>query len=212
MKAVLFDLDGVLIDTEGTYTRFWSYVDRQYPTGVENFALSIKGSTLANILSTYFPEAETQSRIRHELAEFEADMQCDIFEGVAELLEALKRSNIPAAIVTSSSTRKMERLFSRLKGFKDCFDLVITDEDIVHSKPDPEGYLLAARRLGVDAHDCAVFEDSVAGVIAGHNAGAFVIGVSTTNTPDKLTPYADTVIGSMKDALSALGIAARSAD
>lgn len=204
MKAVLFDLDGVLVDTEGIYTAFWSGVDDRYPTGVDNFALAIKGNTLDNILSTYFPDTEIQGRIRKELADFEANMQYQLFDGVTDLLAHLKAHKIPAAIVTSSSRRKMGHLFSRLDGFRDYFADVITDEDITHSKPDPEGYLLAAGRLGAAPEDCAVFEDSVAGVKAGQAAGAFVVGVATTNTPDKLSPYADIVIGSMSDALAAL--------
>lgn len=212
VKAVLFDLDGVLTDTEGTYTQFWSEVDRRYHTGIDNFALVIKGNTLDNILATYFPDNDTQMSIRHDLAVFEAKMQYRLFDGVLPLLDFLKSNNIPAAIVTSSNRLKMEGLFAQLPGFREHFHAVITDEDITHSKPDPEGYILAAHRLGVDPALCAVFEDSVAGVCAGKASGAFVVGVATTNTPDKLCDIADIVIGSMDEALAALRRAARRAD
>ncbi len=212
INAVLFDLDGVLTDTEGTYTQFWSDVDRRYHTGIDNFALVIKGNTLDNILSTYFPDPDTQRLIRADLADFEAKMRYQLFDGVLPLLDVLKCNNIPAAIVTSSNSVKMDGLFAQLPGFRENFAAVITDEDISRSKPDPEGYILAAKRLGVDPTLCAVFEDSVAGVMAGKASGAFVVGVATTNTPDKLCDIADIVIGSMGEALAALRRAARRAD
>ncbi len=198
--AALFDLDGVLIDSETTYTEIWEDIDRRFPTGIANFALRIKGTTLPDILSTYYPDLEMRSEVVELLKKSEDDMAYPLFDGVIDFLDELKANDIPAAIVTSSNARKMERLFASLPGFRDYFDAVITDADVTHSKPHPEGYLSAAGRLGRNpGRHCFVFEDSLAGLAAGNAAGASVIALSTTNPADMLAGRAHRVIGSFRE-------------
>lgn len=192
--AALFDLDGVLVDTETIYTEFWSGIDRMFPTGVVDFAHAIKGTTLPQILGRYFPNQDVQAEIHAMLKRQEEDMEYRLFDGVKEFLTELRACGIPAAIVTSSSLKKMSKLFASLPGLADCFDAVITDGDVSRSKPDPEGYLLAASRLGREGCECYVFEDSFAGLEAGRRAGAKVVALATTNPYDSLTGKADAVI------------------
>ncbi len=135
--AALFDLDGVLIDTEGLYTDIWSEIEHAHPTGIDNFAIKIKGSTLKRILTTYYPDSDEQAEIIAMLNEREEKMLYTLFEGVEAFLADLKRHNIPAAIVTSSNAPKMERLFGMISGLRDFFAAVITDKDVSRSKPDP---------------------------------------------------------------------------
>lgn len=195
MKAALFDLDGVLIDTEPTYTRIWSDIESHFPTGYADFAYRIKGTTLPHILNTYFAP-ENHPEVMRLLEQAEREMDYVLFDGVGDFLEALVRTGIPAAIVTSSGDDKMERLFASLPGFRDFFGEVITDSRVSRSKPDPEGYILAARSLGVDPADSYVFEDSFNGLRAGRDAGATVVALSTSNPSDTLVPLADDVIAS----------------
>ena len=108
MKAALFDLDGVLVDTEGIYTEFWSAMDRLYPTGVPGFSMVIKGSTLDTILNTYFPDKAIQDDIVARLKEFERTMPYRMFPGVPELLKRLRDRGFKIAIVTSSNLLKMK--------------------------------------------------------------------------------------------------------
>lgn len=197
MNAALFDLDGVLIDTEPTYTRIWSNIESHFPTGYADFALRIKGTTLPHILSTYFAP-ENHAEVVRMLEQAERSMEYELFEGVTDFLQALAEASIPAAIVTSSGDDKMERLFASLPGFRSFFGDVITDSRVRHSKPDPEGYILAARSLGADPADCYVFEDSFNGLRAGRAAGATVIALSTSNPAHSLAPLADAVIASFK--------------
>ena len=103
-----------------------------------------------------------------------------------EFLGELKDAGIPAAIVTSSDNVKMDFLFKRHPEFKDYFAAIITGSMVEHSKPDPEGYLLGASKIGVAPEDCFVFEDSLQGVEAGARSGAAVIAVATTNSREKL--------------------------
>lgn len=192
--AALFDLDGVLVDTETVYTEFWSEMDRLFPTGVDNFAHVIKGSTLPKILSTYFHSEADRDEIRRLLKEQEENMRYVIFDGVMDFLRDLRAHGIPAAIVTSSGDKKMKRLFATNPGFREMFATVITDSDVSRSKPDPEGYLLGASRLGRKGEECFVFEDSFAGLEAGRRAGATIVALATTNPRSSLTGKADAVI------------------
>lgn len=198
--GALFDLDGVLIDSEGIYTEFWHDIDMVYPTGVENFEYVIKGNTLGAILDTYFPDVEVRGYILDRLREHELTMRYVCFDGVEAFLRALRERNVPTAIVTSSNGVKMKHLFESLPVLADLIDVVITENDVTRSKPDPQGYNIAAGRLGLEPCQCVVFEDSLAGVEAGRRAGGAVVGIATTNPEERLIPWADIVIDSVADA------------
>lgn len=192
--AVLFDLDGVLVDSEGIYTEFWEEIDRRYPTGVKDFAHVIKGNTLARILGTYFPDESIRRSILVELKRQEEEMVYRLFPGVDRLVMSLKEASVPTAIVTSSNAAKMRHLFNAVPLLRDNIDTIITEEDVTNSKPNPEGYLKASERLGVDPSHAVVFEDSLAGIEAGRRAGAVVVGVATTNPRSTIENLADVTV------------------
>lgn len=191
--GVLFDLDGVLIDSEGLYTEFWEQVDKIYPTHVENFAYVIKGNALFKILNTYFSQEVHQDIIKR-VHDFENNIVYPIYDGVIDFLSQLKENNIPAAIVTSSDNVKMESLYKQHPGFREYFSAIITGSDVTKSKPDPQGYLLAAKAIGRNASDCYVFEDSMQGLEAGMASGATVIGLTTSNSSERLKGKAHELI------------------
>ncbi len=199
LKAVLFDLDGVLLDTEGIYTDFWSGIDSRFPTGVDNFAAVIKGNTLTNILATYFPDTTVQTQIKHLLVEQELNMPYRMFPGAIELIEGLRDMGINTAVVTSSTLAKMKNVFRTLPRFAQAVDTLVTDEDVTASKPDPQGYLIAARRLGAGAGEFIVVEDSMAGLEAGRRSGAFVAGIATTNPMEAVRPACDLAVDAIAD-------------
>lgn len=197
--AALFDLDGVLIDSESIYTVFWNRMNELFPTGIDNFSYVIKGTTLPQILDRYFPDPKVQAELRVYLKKQEAEMVYRIFPGVERFLKTLKEKGIPTAIVTSSNDAKMKVLFDSLPGFRDYFDVVVTDTDVTRSKPDPQGYMLAAERLGVPSEHCVVFEDSRAGLEAGRRAGGKVVAVATTLTHEDIAGCGDIVIDSFEE-------------
>lgn len=188
--AVLFDLDGVLIDTEGLYTEFWAETGREFGVPSPTFAQDIKGTTLKSILD-YFPGDELKARVMKRIHDFEDTMRYRMFDGVESFLKSLKEAGIPTAIVTSSDEVKMACLFGQLPALRDMVDIVIDASMVTRSKPDPQGYLLAADKLGVDPADCYVFEDSLQGLQAGRSAGATVIGLATTNSAEQVAPLCD---------------------
>lgn len=192
--GVLFDLDGVLLDTESLYTDFWADIDKEFPTGINDFARKIKGNTLTKILTQYFPDKVLQQELIRRINEFEDNMPYRVFDGVGSFLDDLARHEIPAAIVTSSDDTKMSKVYSHLPGFKEHFAAIINGSMVKQSKPDPEGYLMGAKAIGRDIRDCYVFEDSLSGIEAGNRAGATVIALATTLSRDKLNGKAREIL------------------
>ena len=188
-RGVLFDLDGVLIDSEGIYTTFWEAVDRHYPTGVENFAQVIKGSNLHKILHNYFPNDEIREQVSKMLDDFQQDMKYEYFDGAVGLVEMLKRANMRCCIVTSSDNHKMQSLYKQKPEFKDLFHAIVTGEMVANPKPSPECFLLGAEMLDLDIACCTVVEDSINGLKAGMASGARVIGLYTTVSEELIAPY-----------------------
>lgn len=199
VKSVLFDLDGVLIDSEGIYSQFWSDIDRRYPTGVANFAEVIKGSTLSKILNDNFPDAATRAKVKELLVEQEDNMRYLLFPGTEDLLKYLRHNNISCAIVTSSNRAKIEHLLQQQPVLGEYVDTIVTDEDVSVSKPSPEGYLKAAALLGSRPDECIVMEDSINGLKAGRAAGAVVVGLATTNPFEEVASLSNYTFNDISD-------------
>ncbi len=195
----LFDLDGVLIDSESEYTKIWEIVNKEYPTGISSLASRIKGCTLDKILEDHYPDLSVREKVVARLYELEKKMKYSYLPGAEVLLSELRRREIPAALVTSSNDVKMAHLDEELPEIRDFFSYIVTADQISASKPDPEGYLLAAKKIGRDISNCVVFEDSLQGVKAGKNSGAFVIGVAGTLSRDVISPYSDVVVDSLDE-------------
>lgn len=191
--TVLFDFDGVLMDTETLYTRFWDTAGRQF-VDKENFGASIKGQTLTHILSTYFPDPAVQQELVRRLDEYEHDMAYEYMPGAEHFLKALRQEGVKTAVVTSSDQKKMANVYRTHPEFRGYFDCILTSEDFHRSKPDPECFLTAMQRLGAEAADTVVFEDSFFGLEAARAAGAYVVALATTNPREALKGKADRII------------------
>ena len=201
-SAVLFDLDGVIVDTEGQYSLFWKQIGEEYMPGMPDFALAIKGRTLTQIYDTYFPDTADRATITERLNAFERQMDFPYIAGAREFLEALQAQGVPTAIVTSSNCDKMACLYARHPEIKNLVTAVLTAEDARRSKPAPDCYLAAAERLGADISKCIVFEDSPSGLAAGRASGAFVIGVCTSLAATEIEPLCDAYIEDFKERFS----------
>ncbi len=196
--AVLFDLDGVLLDSEGQYSIFWEQMDHEYPTGIQQFASFIKGFHLARILN-YFENEDVRQQVLNKLLEFERHMNYEFFPGALEFVKELRSAGIPMAIVTSSDHKKMQALYSQYPEFPTLFDKIVTGDMVTKAKPDPDCFLMGARQLGMDIKDCIVFEDSRNGLIAGRESGALVIGISTTLDRDTVGQLSDLTLNAVEE-------------
>lgn len=190
--TILFDFDGVIADTEPLYTRFWNVEGMKY-FGEENFGIKIKGQTFKHI-SKYFSSEKDLAKAVHDIDEFERNMPYDLIPGILDFLCELKKKGIPTAIVTSSHDKKMENAWRAHPGLKEMVTTVLTSNDFSASKPDPECFLKAMERLEGRPERTIVFEDSLHGIQAGKNSGAYVIGLPTTFPKEQLEELCDLVI------------------
>jgi HAD superfamily hydrolase (TIGR01509 family) len=180
--AALFDCDGVIIDTEAQYSRFWQMQNERYLPNVPDMYIQIKGTTLRQIYDRWFPDQpELQAQLTRELAAFEAKMHFPYIAGITDFIRELKARGVKTALVTSSDNTKMANVFSEHPDFSNYFDVLVTADKVTRSKPDPQCYIKAAEELGVGRDRCFVFEDSFAGLQAGMSARMKVIGLATTN-------------------------------
>ena len=197
-SIALFDLDGVILDTEGSYTAFWDdYGSRHFSE--KDFGLKIKGQTLVKILDDYFPEENERKSITDAINDFERKMSYPFVPGVENYIKSLKSNGIRTAVVTSSNLLKMENVYRCHPGFKEMFDIILTSEDFSESKPSPYCYLKAMKLFGAGPENCVVFEDSLAGLQAARASGAFVTALTTTNPEEVVRNYADLVIRDFND-------------
>lgn len=194
----LFDLDGVIIDSESEYTKIWQLINLEYPTEYNDLAVRIKGTTLSKILNDYFLPEQHQE-VTNRLHQLENQMQYKYLPFAKEFLITLKSRNFATALVTSSDETKMNRLWAQLPELKDYFLYIVTGDQVSSSKPSPEGYILGAQKINRDPRHCVVFEDSLQGVMAGKNAGAFVVGVAGTLPKETLAPYSQLLIERFSD-------------
>ena len=192
-KAALFDLDGVVFDTEPQYTVFWGSMCRLYHPEHPGLEHEIKGSTLDQIFDRWWagPLESEREAVTQRLNDFEASMNYDYIEGLQEFLAYLRRNGVKTAIVTSSNRQKMDSVYRSRPEPSLLFDDILTSEDFTESKPSPQCYLRAAQRLGAEPQDCVVFEDSFNGLRSGRAAGMFVVGLATTNSREAIAPLSD---------------------
>ena len=194
-KVALFDLDGVVFDTEPQYTVFWGMICREYhpeKPGLEN---SIKGQTLVQIYDKYFADLkDEQAVITRRLNEFEQQMTFEYVAGFEKFVSLLRNDGVKTAVVTSSNRPKMENVYRQRPEFRDYFDAILTSEDFSESKPSPDCYLKGALRFHASPKECVVFEDSFNGLKSGRAAKMAVVGLATTNASEQITPFSDIVI------------------
>jgi HAD superfamily hydrolase (TIGR01509 family) len=208
LKAALFDLDGVVFDTEPQYTVFWGSQCRLYHPEHPGLEHEIKGSTLDQIYGRWWSGELEKEReaVTQRLNEFEAQMDYTYINGLEAFINDLHQHGVKTAVVTSSNKPKMQSVFKARPEFKELFDAILTSEDFAESKPSPDCYLRGAARFGVEPSECVVLEDSFNGLKSGRAAGMFVVGLATTNKKEDISSWSDVQIsdyeGFTYDALS----------
>lgn len=183
--AILFDLDGVLVNSSAVVERHWRRWADRHNVSFEDLAEAIHGRTSAGIIRIMAPHlnAEQEGRIREAEEGIDTD-GLEVYPAANELLRSLP--SYGWAIVTSGNRRTAA---TRLQyGEFPTPPVLVTAEDVQRGKPDPEAFLLAAKRLGVQPEQCVVIEDAPVGIEAARAAGMRVIAVATTHSPQALTP------------------------
>jgi sugar-phosphatase len=182
-RAILFDLDGVLVDSTACVERHWRIWAKRHELDAERILANSHGRRSADTIRAIAPwldaEAEATRLEQTEALDTEGVVTAP---GASELLTALRA--MPWAVVTSGS-HLMASTRLRFTGLPTP-PVLITAEDVHQGKPAPEGYLQAASQLGIDPQHCVVIEDAPPGIEAGRAAQATVIGVATTYPPAAL--------------------------
>lgn len=193
IKAVIFDLDGVIVSTDDCHYCAWKkmadeegiYFDREINNRLRGVSRMASLEIVLEKANREYSEKEKQ-----EMAErknnYYKDLICeltpnDILTGVTEKLDELKENGIKIAIGSSS---KNTPIILKQIGLDNYFDAVSDGNNITHSKPDPEVFLKAAEMLGIAPEDCMIVEDADAGIEAGKRAGMKTLAVQGANGAD----------------------------
>ncbi|GAA0946446.1 HAD family phosphatase [Kribbella koreensis] len=183
LQAVLWDMDGTLVDSEPVWVRVQIAVLAELgATWTAEDSLALVGSDLSDALKVWMaqlPEGliepdELAGRIYGEVIRTLKE-EVEVRPGALELLTGLKAAGIPCALVSASYRTMIEAVLSHLP--PDLFDVVVAGDEVTNGKPHPEPYLTAMAELGVEPANCVVIEDSPGGTQAGTAAGAFVVAV-----------------------------------
>ena len=200
IKAIIFDLDGVIVESEKAHIEAEQQAFLEHGVQISAEGLHKYTGTTAKMmftelikkhkLNTTFEEIFSQKEeILFKLLEQEAEPT----RGVIELLEKLKKRNVKLAIGSSSNKKLIEYVLRKLS-ITHLFDCVVSAENIVHSKPNPEIFLKAAAELGVSPVECAVIEDAKLGVEAAKRAGIKCVGYRNPNSGQQDLSKADMII------------------
>ncbi len=201
--ALIWDLDGVIADTAPFHLRSWRLLAEEngFTFTDEDFRRGFGKRNPEIIQETFGPgftdaESERLSRRKEELFRELAGDSVRPFPGVIELMRSLESGGWKQAIASSTPIENVELLTTALR-IADFFEAVVSDQDVVHGKPDPECFLAAAQRLSVPAKMCVVIEDAVAGVQAAVRAGMKCVAVTNTRSRNELEE-ADLVVDSLQ--------------
>jgi sugar-phosphatase len=178
VTVVLSDLDGVLVDSHASIMRAWRRWGRAHDVEREAIDAVRHGRPTHEIVAALTPELDVAAEAR-ALDLGQADDCGDVvaLPGAADLLRAFAPD---AVAVVTSCTAELADARLRAAGLEPP-PVLVTSDRLRRGKPDPEGYLVAARELGADPAECVVLEDSPAGARAGRDAGMHVVGVLTTH-------------------------------
>ncbi|MBC7765258.1 MAG: beta-phosphoglucomutase [Hyphomonadaceae bacterium] len=204
LKAVIFDLDGVIVSTDDCHYQAWKRMaveeniefDREINERLRGVSrLESLEIILEKASCSYMQEKklEMSNRKNEYYIQLISTLTADnILPGVQNLLDALKRQGIKIAI--GSSSRNSPIILEKI-GLSKAFDAIADGNDIVNSKPDPEVFLLASKRLGVSPEHCLVIEDAASGVEAALGANMKVLGIGGAALCDQATFKAQSLEG-----------------
>lgn len=183
VKAVLFDLDGTLVDSMWMWKsidiEFLNKYGIEFPEDLQSKIEGMSFSETAIYFKNRFQLTDSIEQIKEEWNQMAGEKyknEVPLKEGALDLLMYLKNNNIPAGIATSNSRELVDLVIEKL-GIMEYFQSIRTSCEVNSGKPSPDIYLLVAKDLGVNVEQCLVFEDVISGVMAGKNAGMKVCAV-----------------------------------
>lgn len=186
----IFDLDGTIVDSTAHYRETWRELIREFGAD-DDPEMYLRRATRDNfrtLLGSELTEQELEEHVARQAEMGSARMRADgvqAHHGMLDLIRGLHEGNVKLALATAAERSNAEWTLEQL-GIRKLFDAVVVDRDVARGKPAPDIYLEAMQRLGVEAAQCAVMEDSATGIRAAKGAGLRVIAVVTTHSRREL--------------------------
>jgi beta-phosphoglucomutase len=196
LKAVIFDMDGTMIDNGYYHRKAWSeFIKKHDLSKVDitdhEFKQHFSGRKNDSILELLFNRKLTEEELDKH-GEDKETLYRKLYaphikevKGLTAIVNRLKKSGIKVAIATTSPKKNREFVLEKLSLTK-AFPVIVGSEHVLHGKPDPEIYIKTAKKLKVDSKECLVFEDTPVGIEAAKNAGMRVIGILTRHSEEEL--------------------------
>ncbi|MEZ4859026.1 MAG: HAD family phosphatase [Flavobacteriaceae bacterium] len=207
LKAVLFDMDGVIVDTEPLHRKAYFRMFAEMNIAVtEALYTSFTGQSTIEICQTLVntfslsqtPEALMACKRKHFKHLFENDDSLKLLPGVLDLIKDYHRNGLTLVLASSASMVNINRIFNRFdldRYFKD----KVSGADLAKSKPHPEIFIKAAQASGFSTVECMVIEDSTNGIAAAKAAGIFCVGYNSLHSEDQDYSLADVVVGDFRE-------------
>ncbi len=204
IKGILFDLDGVIVNTLHYHYLAWQHMFGRYGGTVsEHTVLLHEGRASREIMpilmaeaGVSIPESEWPHFIEVKRAYYRSIVQVSHYEGAIEVIDQLKGRGFKAALVTACALKNMQHSLNQEQ--QSHFDFIITGDEVPRAKPFPDPYLTAARHLGLDPTECLVVENAPLGIESAKNAGMTCVAVETTLGREYLSA-ADLIIEKITD-------------
>ena len=191
-KAVIFDMDGVIFDTEKVYLDIWIEVFEKYGYKMtKELYVNVMGTGRKNVIKTFLenfgddlPIEKMYEEKDNQLFYIIENQGIPLKKGVKELFSMLKEKNYKIALATSAKRERVEKQIKD-KWLKESFDAIVCGDDVEKGKPSPDIFLKAAKEIDVEAKDCFVVEDSPAGIKAAFSGGMKGIPVEDLKVADE---------------------------
>ena len=188
IKGAIFDMDGLLFNTEMVFDKAWQMTADDHHFKLDyNMQTELRGTSgkvMMGIIKRYVPQEDTAALMKDlfDNAYILLQKEVPMKPGVFEILEFFKEKGIKMAIASSSPQYMIENNL-KVSGIDKYFDVIVNGKEVKIGKPNPDIFLLAAKRLGLEPETCFVFEDAINGVAAGYEAGCKTIMI-----PDLIRP------------------------
>ncbi len=188
MKGAIFDMDGLLFDTEAVWQKYWKLAAKkrgiELPESFKYDICGTSGEDLYNVIRKYYQTDNPYLIYDETFISYEEELNNNVIikKGVIEILEAFKNKGYKIAIASSSKKERILKNLNKTNTYE-YFDALVSGEEVPIGKPNPEIFLKAANRLGLEPQECYVFEDAYNGVRASYEAGCKTIMI-----PDLMEP------------------------
>jgi beta-phosphoglucomutase len=206
IKGIIFDMDGVIVDNHQYHFKAWMEFSKKhnFKLNEEIYRDKFNGKTNADLFKMIFGEISKEEAAKY--ADEKEGLYKELYkshmkplDGLVEFLNYLQINDYKIALGTSAPPQNVEFVLDNLP-LRQYFSIIVDGTQVEKGKPHPQVYELCASKLGLDPEECIVFEDSLAGLDAGINAGCDVIAIATSHKPEELQSRTNVILNNFYQA------------